>query len=87
MDIEFSRKHSIDPESGGINFWAKVDGKTVQCMVSIEALQDYRPSNARKDPELLFELYKADIENIAEEKILSPGFNWGKVLITTADMP
>jgi hypothetical protein len=87
MNIKFSGNHSIDGESGNIIFFAEVDGKTVPCIVSDQALQDLLPSNAKKKPDELFKLYKADLENIAEKKISAPEFNWGDVLITTVDMP
>lgn len=86
MNITFLKGHSNENESGNIIFFAKVDGKTVKCIVTDEALQDYRPANAREDPKQLFERYRADLEKIAKKKILAPEFNGEEVRITSADM-
>lgn len=86
MRIEFLERHQTNSDSGITIFWAKVDDKTVQCTVTDEALQDYIPSNATEKPEDLFKSYRADIENIAQKKIMASEFNGGKVQITTEDL-
>lgn len=89
MNIEFLKDHTLDGESGNITFHAKVDGKPepVPCIVSDQVLQDLLPDNAKEETDQLFLQYRADLENIAKQKILSSEFNWEKVLITKADMP
>jgi len=87
MNIEFSDEYTKHHESGRFTFWAKVDGKKIQCDVSDEYLQDRDPSNAKENIEELFKRYRPILEDIVKEKILAPEFNWEKVSITRADIP
>ncbi len=90
MNIEFLSKQCIDdPDGDGVIFRAKVDGKIIPCIVSDQALQDYRPSrssNAKLDTKRLFEDYRAYFEDIAKKKIQAHNFNKEKISITTADI-
>lgn len=69
MKITFSGKYAINPQTFGINFEAIVDGESVVCSVSTEALQDIDPSNASGTAEQQFLANRSSFEAIAEKKI------------------
>lgn len=84
MNISFSGKHAVNPQSFGINFEATVNGKSVVCSVSTEALQDIDPSNAQNTTEQQFLAHQSSFEAIAKEKILAGAAS--SVVITSADV-
>lgn len=69
MDITFSSKYAINPVTFGINFEATVDGHSVVCIISTEALQDIDPSNAQDSAKQQFLANRSRFEAIAEKKI------------------
>lgn len=54
MNIGFSGNYAINPQTFGINFKATVNGQSVVCSVSKEALQDIDPSNAHNTAQQQF---------------------------------
>jgi Protein of unknown function (DUF1488) len=69
MNITFSGKYAINPQTFGINFEATVNGQSIVCSVLTEALQDIEPSNALNSPEQQFLANQSSFEAIAEQKI------------------
>jgi len=84
MNISFSGKYAVNPQTFGINFEATVDGKNVVCSVSTEALQDIDPSNAQNTAEQQFLANQSSFEAIAEQKIRAGATN--TVAITSSDI-
>jgi len=68
----------------GISFEATVDGSTVVCSVSSEALQDIDPSNTQCSPEAQFMANRSAVEGIARRKILAG--EQRPIKITSADV-
>lgn len=71
MNVIFSGKYAVNPHTFGINFEAIVDGQTVICSASIEALQDIDPSNVSAAPVQQFLANQSQFQAIAEAKIRS----------------
>jgi len=69
MEITFSGKHSMNPETFGISFEALLDGHRINCLVTQEALQDIDPENANDSPENQFSANRYKLEAIADAKI------------------
>jgi hypothetical protein len=69
MNITFSGNYTINPQTFGINFEATVNGQSVVCSVSTEALQDIDPSNAHKTAQQQFLANQSNFQAIAEQKI------------------
>lgn len=69
MQVSFSGKYAISQETFGISFEAIVDGSSVACKVSIEALQDIDPTNAQSSTVDQFAANRTSFERIAERKI------------------
>lgn len=83
MTIEFPNRHTINPETGGMNFIAIVDKQDIVCQVSSEALQDINPAK-RNDPiELQFKDNKSKIQSIARQKIQN---GESKIFISSNDV-
>ena len=85
MDVSFPGP-AIPAKDGGISFRAVVDGQTVACKFSTEALQDVKPSLTASPPSTQFEESKQVLLNIAEKKIRSGQVTEGVVRIFTADL-
>lgn len=85
MNIEFPGP-AVPAEDGGISFRAKVDGETVACKFSWEALQDVEPANRLEEPMEQFEANQTLLLGIAEEKIRNGEVTDGVVGIFTADV-
>lgn len=68
----------------GISFEAALDGATVVCSVSSEALQDIDPSQPQCNLETKFMANRAAIEDIALRKILAG--EQPPIRITSADV-
>lgn len=86
MNIEFSGKWAIDPETFGVSFQATVDGVHIRCRVDTEALQDIDPSNATSEPAQQFESNQFSFQEIAESLILSGRVKNCQIFITKADV-
>lgn len=84
MNISFSGKYAVNPQTSGINFEATVDRQSVVCSVSTEALQDIDPSNAQNTAEQQFLANQSGFEAIAEEKILAGAAS--PIVITSSDV-
>ena len=84
MQVSFSGKHAINHETFGINFEAIVDGASIACMVSTEALQDIDPRYALGNAEDQFVANRSSFERIAERKIRAGDSS--PITITSADV-
>jgi len=84
MNIVFSGKYATNPQTFGINFDATVDGQSVICTVSTEALQDIDPSNAQNTAVQQFLTNQSSFEAIAEKKIRAGAAN--PVTINSSDV-
>ena len=69
MKIEFSGNYAINHETFGINFEAVVNGKSVVCSVSKEALQDIDSSSALSESQQQLLAHQSRFQAIAEQKI------------------
>jgi hypothetical protein len=70
MSISFGSSFTFN-EAFGISFEAALDGSTVVCFVTSEALQDIDPSRAQCSPEEQFTANRSAFEGIARRKILA----------------
>ncbi|MDC8010963.1 DUF1488 domain-containing protein [Tahibacter soli] len=70
MDIRFSGKYAANSQTFGINFEAIVDGKSLSCSVSTEALEDADPSLRNSGTEEQFVANRSVFESIARRKIV-----------------
>lgn len=77
---------AVPAPDGGISYRALVDGESVACMFSMEALQDVNPELSNLDSHSQFEASKPYLLQIAERKILSNGVENGVVRIFSADV-
>ena len=84
MKITFSDKCAPNPQTNGINFEAIVNGQSVVCFVSTEALQDIDPNTAQYTALQQFLANRSTFETIAEQKIRSS--NLRPVDITASDV-
>ncbi len=84
MKITFSGKYAPNPETFGINFEVILDGKSVVCSVSREALQDIDPSSTYTTGEQQFLSNRSSFESIAEEKIRAGAVP--PIMISTRDV-
>lgn len=85
MKIEFPGE--IAPaEDGGLSVRALVDGETVPCHFTMEALQDVDPDLTMEDAQTQFQASKEDLQIIAEKKIRSGEIVDGKVTVYSADV-
>ena len=85
MEINFCGP-AVPGEDGGISYRVIVDGKTVACKVSMEALQDIDPANRQSNPMAQFESHQGRILQIAENKIRNGDVQDNKVWILTKDL-
>ena len=83
MPILFASSYTING-AFGISFEASLDGSTVVCSVSSEALQDIDPRKAQCRPEEQFMANRAAFEGIAKRKILAG--EQRPIRITSADV-
>jgi hypothetical protein len=84
MNITFSGNYTINPQTFGINFEATVNGQSVVCSVSTEALQDIDPSNAHNTAQQQFLANQSNFQAIAEQKIRAGATS--PVAITSSDV-
>lgn len=85
MNIDFCGP-AVPAQDGGISYRVKVDGQTVACRVSEEALQDIDPSSYQQDPMSQFEAHRSRLLAIAEKKILKGEVSKNNVWVFTADI-
>lgn len=84
MNITFSGNYAINPQTFGINFEATVNGQSVVCSVSTEALQDIDPNNAHNTAQQQFLANQSNFQAIAEQKIRAG--TTSPVAITSSDV-
>lgn len=85
MIIEFPGP-AVPAEDGGISYRALVDGKTVACKFSTEALQDVNPDLTMSSSADQFESSMARLLDVAERKIRAGHVVDGVVHIFTRDL-
>ncbi len=85
MEIEFCGP-AVPASDGGISYRAKVNGETVACRVSLEALQDIDPSSYQSDSMAQFESHQHTLLAIAETKIRNGLVSDGQVWVLTGDL-
>ena len=85
MDIKFPGP-AVPAEDGGISYRAKVDGQTVACHFSCEALQDVNPALSNAEAIEQFNASQGHLLSIAEKKIRANQVVNGVVRIFTADV-
>lgn len=85
LKIEFLGP-AINAPDGGIAYKALVNGETVSCRISMEALQDINPETRLDDPMSQFEMNQFTLLEIAEEKIRVGDVENGVVWVYTADV-
>jgi hypothetical protein len=86
LDIRFSGKWAVDPETNGISFEARVDGDPVKCRVNIEALQDIEPTNALSASDFQFRSNQFIFQEIAEALIRAGKAKDGQLFIKSSDV-
>ncbi|MNZ10450.1 hypothetical protein D3C78_272950 [compost metagenome] len=85
MTIIFSGAYGINVNFG-ITFQAIVDGKSVSCHITQEALQDINPENRFNSATQQFESHKFKFQDVARRKIMNGEINNNQVYITTSDI-
>ena len=85
MKIEFLGPPALS-EDGGIFYAAKLDGQTLLCHFSYEALEDVDPDSIRGDAVTLFEKHQLKLLSIAEQKIRDGYAHAGQIQIFSNDL-
>lgn len=85
MVIEFTGSYAQN-ENFGISFQAKMDGNSISCVVSKEALQDIKPSGRLDGALQQYLSNQSRLESIAENKIRNGEAVNNKVFINQVDV-
>ncbi len=85
MDIEFLGP-AVNAPDGGVSYRVLVNGETVACRVSMEALQDIDPGRYQNDPISQFNSHSSTLLSIAEQKIMSGDIKDNVVWVFTRDL-
>jgi hypothetical protein len=85
MNIEFIGPVVSAPD-GGISYRVLVNGETVACRVSMEALQDIDPERRQDDPISQFNAHSSILLSIAEQKIRNGNIEDNVVWVFTGDL-
>jgi len=85
MKIEFIGPPVLS-EDGGIFYAAKLEGQTLSCHFSYEALEDVDPDAIQGDAVTLFEKHQLKLLSIAEQKILDGHAHDGQIQIFSNDL-
>lgn len=85
MNIEFKGSPFLG-DTTEINFVATVDGKSITCIVTFEALEDINLDVKSDDGMLQYINNEAKIKAIAEKKIRNGQVSSNKVVIYSADV-
>ena len=85
MSIEFTGP-AIPATDGGVAYRILVDGNTISCRVTLEALQDIDPANNHNDPMAQFQAHSSLLLSIAESKIRNREIENNVVRVRTADI-
>lgn len=86
MVIRFTKLYANNGNFG-INFQAEVDGQSVTCVVSQEALQDIDPSRRMDTVEQQYKDNQSQLELIARRKIENGEVVDSKIFIYNSDLP
>jgi hypothetical protein len=70
MKLEFVGPAAV-LESGDVSYPAMLEGKSIKCTFSYEALQDLDPEGVETDALKLFNTHQLKLLSIAEQKILN----------------
>ena len=73
------------PTLEGLNFQATVDGESVSCQISSEALQDIDSRLIGANPLVQFRNSESAFQSIARQKISNGEIESGNILITALD--
>jgi hypothetical protein len=85
MNIKFTGIHAPN-ENFGINFQAKVDGQSISCVVSTDALEDINPNGRMDGAAQQYSDNQSQLESIARQKIQKGEIENGRILINQADV-
>lgn len=85
MEIDFCGP-AVPAKDGGISYRAKVDGETIACRITMEALQDIDPPNHQSDPMAQFEAHQGTLLSIAEKKIRNGHVKDNQAWVLTEDL-
>tara|TARA_R110001583_G_scaffold18101_1_gene72391 strand:- start:6425 stop:6721 length:297 start_codon:yes stop_codon:yes gene_type:complete len=85
MNIEFKGSPFLG-DTTEINFLAMVDGKSITCIVTFEALEDINPGSKSDDGMLQYINNEDKLKAIAEKKIRNGQVTSNKVVIYSADV-
>ncbi|WP_043359206.1 DUF1488 family protein [Methyloversatilis universalis] len=85
MNVQFPGP-AVPMQDGGISYRATVDGVTVACQFTWEALQDVNPEFTLDQPINQFNFSAERLLAIAEKKIRNGGIVNGVVLVNTGDL-
>ena len=85
MKIEFIGP-AVKAEDDGVLFLTKVDGRSVQCHFTFEALEDIDPDTLQIDPLQQFESHQLKLLSIAEGKLLKGLAIKDRLTVYTSDL-
>ncbi|QWE01116.1 DUF1488 family protein [Polynucleobacter sp. JS-Mosq-20-D10] len=85
MKIEFIGPPVL-AEDGGVFYAAKLDGETLLCHFSYEALEDVDPDTVQGDAATLFQKHQLKLLSIAEKKIRDGHAHDGQIQIFSNDL-
>lgn len=85
MDIQFPGP-AVPMQDGGISYRATVDGATVACQFTWEALQDVNPAHTEEQPMSQFLFSQRQLLGIAEAKIRGGNVANGVVRVQASDV-
>lgn len=85
MNVQFPGP-AVPMQDGGISYRATVDGVTVACQFTWEALQDVNPEFTLDQPINQFNFSAERLLAIAEKKIRNGGIVNEVVLVNTGDL-
>lgn len=85
MEIEFIGPASIAPD-GGVNFPTLLDGQTLVCHFSYEALDDVEPDGIQGNALEHFKNHQLKLLSIAEQKIRGGHAHDGAIQVFSSDL-
>lgn len=85
MSIEFTGP-AIPAPDGGVAYRILVDGSTISCRITLEALQDIDPANNQNDQMAQFQTHSSRLLSITESKIRNGEIENNVVWVRTADV-
>ena len=85
MNIQFPGP-AVPTQEGGISYRAIVDGVTVACQFTWEALQDVNPAHTQEQPMNQFLFSQGQLLAIAEAKIRAGNVTNGIIHVRASDV-